>query len=85
MTWVESSTLPYLQFPMLYGGVMRYGGRRCLGGPIPRHCFPLKEQPQDSIVKNRVDSGHGEGSKRVVEAEKGRERERVEKKNRGWS
>jgi hypothetical protein len=27
----------------------------------------------------------GRGVKKAVEAEKGRERERVEKKNRGWS
>jgi hypothetical protein len=25
-------------------------GRGCLSGPMPRHPFPLRDQPQDSIV-----------------------------------
>jgi hypothetical protein len=55
--------------------IVRYGGRGCLRGPMLRHPFPLRDQPQDSIVWTKVYSGHGEGVERTVEAEKGRERE----------
>jgi hypothetical protein len=35
----------------MFGGcVVRYGGRGCLGGPMLRHPFPLRDQPQDGIV-----------------------------------
>jgi hypothetical protein len=37
-------------------GVVRYGGRRCLSRPMPRHPFPLRDQP------HRIEysySGHG--------------------------
>jgi hypothetical protein len=35
---------------MFYGGVVRYGGRGCLSGPMPRHPFPLRDQPHDGIA-----------------------------------
>jgi hypothetical protein len=35
---------------MFYGGIVRYGRRECLSEPIPRHSFPLRDQPHDSIV-----------------------------------
>jgi hypothetical protein len=35
---------------MFYGSVVRYGGRGCLGGPMPRHLVPLRDQPHDGIV-----------------------------------
>jgi hypothetical protein len=43
---------------VIWGGVEIWG-RGCLSGPMPRHPFPLRDQPQDSIVKNRVYSGMG--------------------------
>jgi hypothetical protein len=30
--------------------LVRYGERGCLGGPMPRHPFPLRDQPHDGIV-----------------------------------
>jgi hypothetical protein len=39
---------------MFYGGVVRNGGRGCLCGPMLRHPFPLRNQPQDGIVQNKV-------------------------------
>ena len=61
---------------MFYGGVVRCGGRGCLSRPMPRHPFPLRDLPQ--MVEYRIEfiQGMGRGVKRVVEAEKGRERER---------
>jgi hypothetical protein len=47
---------------MFYGCVVRYGERGCLGMPMPRHPFALRDQPQDSIEYNKVYSGHREGS-----------------------
>jgi hypothetical protein len=36
---------------MFYGGVVRYGGRGLLGGPmLGAHPFPLRDQPHDGIV-----------------------------------
>ena len=29
---------------MFYGGVVRYGGRGCLSGPMLKHPFPLRDQ-----------------------------------------
>jgi hypothetical protein len=47
-----------------------------LGRPMLRHPFPLRDQPQDCIIQNRVYSGHGEGSQEGrTERDKG-ERER---------
>ena len=49
-----------------------------LGGPMLRHPLPLRHQSQDSIVQNKIEfiKGIGRGVKRIVEAEKSRERER---------
>jgi hypothetical protein len=44
---------------MFWRGV-RGGG--VSAGPMRRHSPPLRGQPQDGIVQNRVYSGHGEGS-----------------------
>jgi hypothetical protein len=38
--------------------VVRCGGRGCLGG----HPFPLRDQPDNDIVQNRVYSGLGKAS-----------------------
>jgi hypothetical protein len=46
----------------LGGCVVRYRGRGYLCEPMLRHPLTLRDQPQDGIVYNRVDSGHGEGS-----------------------
>jgi hypothetical protein len=35
---------------MFYGDVVWYGGREYLIGPVPRHPFPLRDQPHNSIV-----------------------------------
>jgi hypothetical protein len=35
---------------MFYGGVVSYGGRGCLCGPVLRHQSSLREQPYDGIV-----------------------------------
>jgi hypothetical protein len=35
---------------MFVGGVVKCGGKGCLCGPMRRHPFPLRYQPQDSIV-----------------------------------
>jgi hypothetical protein len=35
---------------MLYGGVVRYRGRGCLSGPMPRHPFPLRDRPHNGTV-----------------------------------
>jgi hypothetical protein len=61
--------------------VVRYGGRGFLTWPMSRHPFTLRDKSQDCIVLNRIEfiQGMGRGVKRVVEAEKGREKERVEK------
>jgi hypothetical protein len=56
---------------MFYGGVVRHGRRGRLCRPMLRHPFPLRDQLHDGRVENRVYSG----IKRVVETEKGRERE----------
>jgi hypothetical protein len=37
-------------------------GMGCLSRPMPRHPFPLRDQPHDSIAWNRVYLGHVEGS-----------------------
>jgi hypothetical protein len=58
---------------MFYRAVVIYERRECLFGPIPRYPFPLRDQLQEFI------QGMGRGVKRVVVAEKGRERERIEK------
>jgi hypothetical protein len=47
-----------------------------------RHPSPLRNQPWDDIVLNRVFSGHVEGSQEVVEAEK--EAEGEGERSRGW-
>jgi hypothetical protein len=49
---------------MFYGGVVRYGGRGCLRGCMPRYPFLLRDQPHDGIVQNRVYSEHEEGKLR---------------------
>jgi hypothetical protein len=46
---------------MVGGCIVRCGGRGCLSGPMLRHPFPLRDQPYDNIVQNRVYSGHREG------------------------
>jgi hypothetical protein len=46
---------------------------------MPRHPFPLRDHTHDGIYRIEFIQGMGRGVKRVVEAEKGRERERVEK------
>ena len=61
------------------GCVENYGGSRCLRRPMLRHPFPLKNQSQDRI---EFIQGMGRGVRRVVEVEKGREREEVEEKRR---
>jgi hypothetical protein len=58
---------------MSCGGVVRYGGRRYLSGPMSRHPFLLRDQPHDSIVQNRVYLGPGKVSQ---EGSRGRERQR---------
>jgi hypothetical protein len=35
---------------MFYGGVVRDGGSGCLGGPMLRHPFPLREQSHDDCI-----------------------------------
>lgn len=35
--------------------------RGCLGGPMLRYPFPLRDQSLDGTVKNKVYSEHGEG------------------------
>jgi hypothetical protein len=35
---------------MFYGGVVRYGGRGCLGRPILKDPFPMRVQLHDRIV-----------------------------------
>ena len=54
-------------------------GEGCLSGPMPRHPFPLRGHTHDGIYRIEFIQGMGRGVKRVIEAEKGRERERVEK------
>jgi hypothetical protein len=44
------------------GGIVRYGGKKCLRGPILRHHFPMRDQSHKGLGQNRVYSGHGEGS-----------------------
>ena len=46
---------------------------------MPRHPFPLRDHTQRDMVQNRVYSGKRMGVTGIVEAERGRERERVEK------
>ena len=56
--------------------MVRFGGRGGLGGPMPRHPFPLRDQPLMlwySIEKSLFRAWGGK--LRVVEAEKGREKE----------
>jgi hypothetical protein len=64
---------------MVYGGEVRYGGRGYLSRPMPRYPFP--PGTSHTMVEYRIEfiQGMGRGVKRVVEAEKGREMERVEK------
>ncbi|KRX29278.1 hypothetical protein T09_3096 [Trichinella sp. T9] len=40
---------------MFYGGVVRYGGRGCLSGPMPRHPFPLSDQSYEEKGRERVE------------------------------
>ena len=35
---------------VFYGGVVRYGGRGCLSGPMLRHPFLLRDQPDNGVV-----------------------------------
>jgi hypothetical protein len=35
---------------MFYGGMVRYWKRRYLSRSMPRHPFPLRDQPHDSVV-----------------------------------
>jgi hypothetical protein len=35
---------------MFYGSVVMYGGKDYLGGPMPRHPFPLRDQTLGGIV-----------------------------------
>ena len=53
---------------VFYGSVVRCRGRGCLSRPMPRHPFPLRDQPH----RTEFIQGIGRGVKRVVEAEKGR-------------
>ena len=64
---------------MFYEGVMRCGARGCLSGPMPKH--PPPQGTSHKLVQYRIQfiQGMGRGVKRVVEAEKDREKERVEK------
>jgi hypothetical protein len=50
---------------MFYGGAVKYGGRGCFSGPMPRHPFPLRDQPQDGIRYSlfRAWGGESEGSR----------------------
>ena len=54
---------------------MRCTGRGSYSGPLLRQTFPVRNHPHHGIVWNRV-QGMGRGVKRIVEAEKGRERKR---------
>jgi hypothetical protein len=47
---------------MFCGGVGRYGEGGVSSGSCQGIPFPLRDQPYDSIIQNRVYSGHGEGS-----------------------
>jgi hypothetical protein len=69
---------------MIVGCAVRYGGRECLCGPMMRHLFPLKDQPQDSIVYNRANSVYVEGSLERSRGGGGRreEKRREEKRER---
>ena len=63
---------------MAHEGAARPGGKGdASGGAMLGIPSPLRDQPHDDIVQNRVYSGHGR-VKRVVEAERGRE-----ERNRG--
>jgi hypothetical protein len=42
------------------GGVVRCGGRGHLRGPMLRHPFPLRDQPQDSIEQSLIGAWGGE-------------------------
>lgn len=60
---------------------MFYVGIVSMGEEVPQQAhakafLPPRDQPHDSIVQNRVYSGNERGVKRVVKAEKGREREK---------
>jgi hypothetical protein len=57
---------------MLYGGMVKYGGRGCLSGPMLWQPFHLRDQPHGYSTEEFI-QGMGRGVKRVVEAEKGRE------------
>ena len=50
------------------------GGRGCLSGPMPRHPFSPRDQPHKIQYRIEFIQGMGRGAKRVIEAEKGRER-----------
>jgi hypothetical protein len=65
---------------MIVGCAVRYGGRECLCGPMMRHLFPLKDQPQDSIVYNRANSVYVEGSLERSRGGGGEEKRREEKR-----
>ena len=66
----------------VYGGVGEGGAS---AGPCQGIPFPKGPDPHTGIVQNRAYSGHGTRVKGVVEAEKGRERERVEKQRQAMT
>ena len=57
--------------------VARCWGRGCLRGHM--HPFPLRDKPHDVFYRKEFIQGVGRGVRRVVEAEKGRERKSIEK------
>ena len=64
---------------MFYGGVVRIGTREYFVWLMLRHPFPLRDKPHDVFYRKEFIQGVGRGVRRVVEAEKGRERKREEK------
>ena len=42
----------------------RYGGRRCLQGPVQRHSFPLRDLPGSDCILYRIE--FIQGMRRVV-------------------
>ena len=63
---------------MFYGDVVRYGRRGVSQQAHAKASLP-PEGPATGQYRIEFFQGMGRGVKRVVEAEKGRERERVEK------
>jgi hypothetical protein len=54
---------------------VRYGGKGCLSGPHAKASLP-PEGPATQGYRTEIIQGMGRGAKRVVEAEKGRKREK---------